>query len=110
MWPLDQLAERYRRFLDRWGQVPDHLDQMRRDHIRLPDWDFLPGALAMGLAYKTCFDADPLLPPELLPQPWPGSEARDLIVRSRRTALQVRSAQDRPALFRSFDDLIDALP
>jgi phenylacetic acid degradation operon negative regulatory protein len=109
LWPLDDLAGRYRGFLDRWAQVPDGLDAMRRAHVQLPDWAFLPGALAMGLAYKTCFDADPLLPPELLPRPWPGSEARDLLVRSRRLALEIRAEQHRPALFRAFDDLIGAL-
>jgi phenylacetic acid degradation operon negative regulatory protein len=110
LWPLDDLAGRYQVFLDRWAQVPDALAQMRRAHVPLPDWAFLPGALAMGLAFTACFDADPLLPPELLPQPWPGSEARDLMVRSRRLALEIRADQDRPALFRAYDDVIAALP
>jgi phenylacetic acid degradation operon negative regulatory protein len=83
---------------------------MRRRDESLPDSAFLPGALAMGLAYQACFDDDPLLPPELLPQPWPGRAARDLLVASRRRALQIRAQHNRPALFRSFDDLIDALP
>lgn len=110
LWPLDQLAARYRQFLARWSHVPDGLEQMRRAHVPLPDWAFLPGALAMGLAYASCFEADPLLPPELLPQPWPGSEARDLMVRSRRMALEIRAEQDRPPLFRTYDDVIAALP
>jgi phenylacetic acid degradation operon negative regulatory protein len=110
LWPVDELAGRYRRFLDRWGKVPEGLERMRRGQAALPDSAFLPGSLAMSVAYMTCFDADPLLPPELLPQPWPGSEARALIVRSRRLALDIRAAQDRPALFRAFDDLIDELP
>jgi phenylacetic acid degradation operon negative regulatory protein len=110
LWPLDRLAGRYRSFLDRWSHIPADLDTMRRRHESLPDSAFLPGALAMGLAYQACFDDDPLLPPELLPQPWPGSAARDLLVASRRRALQIRAQHNRPALFRSFDDLIDALP
>ena len=110
LWPLDRLAGRYRSFVDRWSHVPADLDTMRRRDESLPDSAFLPGALAMGLGYQACFDDDPLLPPELLPQPWPGRAARDLLVASRRRALQIRAQHNRPALFRSFDDLIDALP
>jgi phenylacetic acid degradation operon negative regulatory protein len=109
LWPIGRLAARYRAFLDRWGHVPADLAAMRSRHQTLPDSAFLPGALAMGLAYQACFADDPLLPPELLPRPWPGRDARDLLVRSRRLALEIRAEHNRPALFRSFDDLIDAL-
>ncbi len=109
LWPIERLAARYGSFVDRWGHVPADLASMRRRHQRLPDSAFLPGALAMGLAYQACFDDDPLLPPELLPDRWPGGAARDLLVRSRRLALEIRTEHNRPALFRSFDDLIDAL-
>ena len=110
LWPVERLAARYGDFVRRWGHVPDGLAAMRRRHQRLPDSAFLPGALAMGLAYQSCFADDPLLPPELLPDPWPGRAARDLLVRSRRLALEIRAEEGRPALFRSFDDLIAALP
>jgi phenylacetic acid degradation operon negative regulatory protein len=109
LWPVERLAARYRAFVDRWGHVPADLAAMRRRHQTLPDSAFLPGALAMGLAYQACFGDDPLLPPELLPHPWPGRDARDLLVRSRRLALEIRAEHNRPALFRSFDDLIDTL-
>jgi phenylacetic acid degradation operon negative regulatory protein len=110
LWDVHGLAERYRAFVARWSGVPADLDDMRRHHRRLPDSAFLPGALAMGLAFRACFEDDPLLPPELLPRPWPGREARDLLVRSRRLALRIRADHGRPALFRTFDDLIDTLP
>ncbi|HEY8527512.1 MAG TPA: PaaX family transcriptional regulator C-terminal domain-containing protein [Acidimicrobiales bacterium] len=110
LWPLDELAARYRDFLDRWSHVPEGLAQLRRARQPLPDSAFLPGALAMGVAYAACFEADPLLPPELLPQPWPGRAARDLMVRSRRLALEIRAEHDRPPLFRAYDDVIAALP
>lgn len=110
LWPLDGIAERYRAFIERWRDLPSELEAMRRRGQRLPDSAFLPGALAMGLAWSDCFDADPLLPPELLPHPWPGRAARELLVRSREVAREVRAEHDRPALFRSFDDVIDTLP
>jgi phenylacetic acid degradation operon negative regulatory protein len=83
---------------------------MRQRHERLPDTDFLPGALAMAVAYAESFNDDPLLPPELVPRPWPGRAARDLLVKSRRGALALRQASGRPALFRMFDETVDALP
>jgi phenylacetic acid degradation operon negative regulatory protein len=110
LWPVKDLADRYRRFIERYSSVPDTLAEMRTRHERLPDTAFLPGALAMAVGYLECFNDDPLLPPELLPRPWPGRAARDLLVRSRRLALVARQARGRPALFRLFDDAIDAIP
>lgn len=104
LWPVGRIAERYRTFVDRWSLVPGALAELRDHQQRLPDRAYLPGAIAMALSYSSCFDADPLLPPELLPQPWPGREARDLLVRSRRLALALRDEHEGPALFRAFDD------
>ena len=110
LWPVEDLAARYRGFIDQYAFVPDSLATMRRDRKRLPDTAFLPGALAMTVAYLTCFNDDPLLPPELLPRPWPGRKARDLLLHSRRLALSAREAGGRPALFRLFDDAVNAIP
>jgi phenylacetic acid degradation operon negative regulatory protein len=110
LWPIDDVAARYRTFLDRWSVALDHMSQMQRQRVQLPDSAFLPGALAMALAYRACLDADPLLPADLLPHPWPGREARDLLVSSRRLALRLRAESGRPALFATFDDLLRTLP
>jgi phenylacetic acid degradation operon negative regulatory protein len=110
LWPVSEVAARYEAFLDRWSTVPEQLAQMQREHEPLPDSAFLPGALAMALAYRACFDRDPLLPAELLPQPWPGRAARDLLTRCRRLALRIRAEGRRPALFATYHDLVDALP
>lgn len=110
LWPVDDLADRYRAFVAAYETLPEVLDDMRARHERLPDAAFLPGALAMGVAFQECFTDDPLLPPELLPRPWPGRTARELVVRSRRLALRLRRAHDRPALFANFDDLLESIP
>ena len=110
LWPVDDLAARYRAFIDQYAYVPTSLTALRRERRRLPDTEFLPGALAMTVAYVGCFNDDPLLPPELLPRPWPGRAARDLLLRSRRLALSAREAGGRPALFRLFDDAVNAIP
>jgi phenylacetic acid degradation operon negative regulatory protein len=110
LWPVQELAARYRAFIEQYSFVPNSLTALRKERRRLPDTAFLPGALAMTVAYLGCFNDDPLLPPELLPRPWPGREARDLLLRSRRLALTAREAGSLPALFRLFDDAVNAVP
>src|SRR5438067_1672373 len=70
LWPVDELDRRYREFAARFSGVPEALADMRKRHQRLPDGAFLPGALAMAVAFNDVFQDDPLLPPELLPRPW----------------------------------------
>lgn len=106
LWPIDDLAERYESFVERYQSVPETLEAMRSRKERLPDAAFLPGALAMAVAFGECFARDPLLPPELLPRPWPGRVARDLLRESRRLALGLRQAHGRPALFHLYDEAI----
>lgn len=110
LWDIDGLAGRYQAFVERWGDVPSALEAMRKRHERLSDPQFLPGALSIAVEFQACFNDDPLLPPELLPRPWPGRAARDLLMRSRRLAMRIRAEADRPALFRTYDDLLDTVP
>lgn len=106
LWPVDELAASYSRFVADHQQVVPILERLRERHDRIVDRDFLPGALAMVVAFQQIFLRDPLLPPELLPRPWPGREARDLLVTSRRLALRLRAEHERPALFAAFDELV----
>jgi len=110
LWPVDDIAARYEQFVASYRGVPDALEAMRMRHERLADAVFLPGALSVTVEFSEIFADDPLLPPELLPRPWPGRAARELLVRSRRLALLLREQHNRPALFRSFDDLIESIP
>jgi phenylacetic acid degradation operon negative regulatory protein len=110
LWPIEELARRYQAFVTRFSRVAEGLRKMAQHNDRLPDAIFLPGALWMAVAFQACFEMDPLLPPELLPRPWPGRMARELLVRSRRLALSVREMQGRPALFQIFDEALEALP
>jgi phenylacetic acid degradation operon negative regulatory protein len=110
LWPIDELAARYQQFVERYADVPEFLAQMRTRRERLNDADFLPGALGVAVAFQECFNDDPLLPPELVPRPWPGRAARDLLIRSRRMGLALREGGNRPALFRVFDEVLEMLP
>lgn len=110
LWPIDELAGRYEQFSERFAWVPDELERVRGRSERIPDAAFLPGALSIAVAFQDCFDQDPLLPPELLPRPWPGRAARELLARSRRLALALRQERGGPALFRNFDEALEAIP
>jgi phenylacetic acid degradation operon negative regulatory protein len=109
LWPLDEVAVRYEKFLAAHGHVVDDLEALKQRHGRLSDADFLPLALSMAVAYDECTRVDPYLPPELLPRPWPGRAARELVLRSRRLALLVREDGRRPALFALYDDMVESL-
>ena len=109
LWPLDEVAARYEAFVAQHRQVPSSLESLKASRGRLPDTEFLPLALAMGVAYGRASSIDPHLPPELLPRPWPGRTARDIVVRSRRLALLLRVGADRPALFSLFDGAVQAV-
>lgn len=109
LWALDELAERYRGFIEHYREVPDALTDMRTRHERLTEAEFLAGALTTVIDFQACFGRDPLLPPELLPRPWPGREARELVTRGRRLGMLTREQHQRPALFALFDEAIDAL-
>ncbi len=110
LWNIDELAQRYDDFVASYQDVPDRLEQMRSQRERLTDADFQPGALWIGVQFGECFANDPLLPPELLPRPWPGRRARDVLARCRRLGMLIREENQAPPLFQIWDDVIRALP
>ena len=108
LWPLDDIADRYRQFLAAYQRVPEALAEMRTRKERMAETDYLAGSLSMVMAFRRCFDRDPLLPPELLPRPWPGRSARELVAASYRLAMLSRADHTRPALFRHYADIASA--
>ncbi|WP_328504989.1 transcriptional regulator [Streptomyces sp. NBC_00457] len=101
LWPLQEIADRYHR-----------LSRVTRPRLaRLTSPDALsPSALltiAVELAAELtrAMEPDPLLPPQLLPQPWPGTQARELIARSWAALHEREPDEARPALFRLYADI-----
>ncbi|MCX7620509.1 MAG: hypothetical protein N2037_06650 [Acidimicrobiales bacterium] len=109
LWPIDDVAARYAAFCDIYEGIPEALEDMRRKRRRLTEAEFLPGALIIGIKFQECFARDPLLPPELLPRPWPGRRARELLARSRRLGILLREEHNKPQLFAPFDDILETL-
>lgn len=106
LWPLDELGRRYDDFIEKYRSVPPMLEEWRRERRRLTEAQFVPGSIAMGIDFQQCFNDDPLLPPELLPRPWPGRRARELMFTCRRLGVLLREAHDAPQLFAPWDDLL----
>lgn len=106
LWPVEELGRRYTEFVEEFAHVPELLERRRRDHERLTEAEFLPGSLVFGSRFQQCFSGDPLLPPELLPRPWPGRTARELVLRCRRLGVLLREEHHKPELFAPWDDLL----
>jgi phenylacetic acid degradation operon negative regulatory protein len=110
LWPVDSLAARYDTFVAAYADVPALLERMRRGGRRISDAEFVAGSLQMALAFNRCFDDDPLLPPELLPRPWPGRTARQLFIRCRRLGMSARQPGQHLPLFHLYDEALATIP
>ncbi|MGY1960837.1 PaaX family transcriptional regulator C-terminal domain-containing protein [Nocardia gipuzkoensis] len=66
-------------------QLPDPaaLDQPR----------YLTAVIELASEFTRAMNLDPLLPPELLPQPWPGTQARDAIAQCWRQMVRTPAAK-----------------
>jgi phenylacetic acid degradation operon negative regulatory protein len=73
-WDLDGINRRYRAFLDRWRPAFDEL--RRRGDVA--DGECFVQRFLLIHEYRKFFFIDPDLPPELLPEVWCGTEAREL--------------------------------
>lgn len=110
LWPLDDIAARHERLA---GLAQVYLDRLTR-----PDGPTGPERLAMAVrlaaAFSHAMEPDPLLPPELLPRPWPGTHARRLTAACW-TALaeadtHAPTGTPVPRLFVQYGDLLASLP
>ncbi|MFF3228800.1 PaaX family transcriptional regulator C-terminal domain-containing protein [Nocardia suismassiliense] len=69
LWPLGRIADGHRRLLE---SAEQYLQELRESspvrHLTI--------AVALAAEFTHAMDPDPLLPPQLLPQPWVGTAAR----------------------------------
>lgn len=72
LWPLPEIADRHEK-LD--GFAEGCLTRLQAGP-RLTGAERLTMAVELAAEFTRAMEPDPLLPPELLPQPWPGSRAR----------------------------------
>ena len=71
-WPIGEIEARYRRFLESFSPVLSEIE----GGAAFGDLDALLVRILLIHEYRRIILRDPLLPPELLPVPWAGTEAR----------------------------------
>ncbi|MET9401148.1 PaaX family transcriptional regulator C-terminal domain-containing protein [Kitasatospora sp. NPDC002965] len=103
LWPLDELADGHRRLA---AVAADRLARLTGRSPAPTRVERLAVALELAAEFTRATADDPLLPPELLPRPWPGAEARALTADCWR--LLRRAERDDPApgprFFRRYDE------
>ncbi|MFD9378893.1 PaaX family transcriptional regulator C-terminal domain-containing protein [Streptomyces sp. NPDC059999] len=90
LWPLAQIAERYealRELASRPEPGPSEREPSERGSSEAEPSDSGPvhplaRAVELAAAFSEAMLPDPLLPPELLPRPWPGAAARAAAARA----------------------------
>lgn len=101
LWPLQEIADRYHR-LSRIAQP--RLDRLTGSAGLSPS-ELLTIAVELAAELTRAMEPDPLLPPQLLPQPWPGTQARELIARCWAALPERDHGEARPTLFRLYADI-----
>ncbi len=102
LWPLEEIAERHRRLI---SVARPRLDRLQGPG-ELSRTELLTIAIELASEFTRAMDPDPLLPAELLPAPWPGTEARDLLARCWSHLLRRDDDASPALLFRLYSDVV----
>ncbi|MFB8274558.1 PaaX family transcriptional regulator C-terminal domain-containing protein [Nocardia colli] len=100
LWPLDEIAARHRRLLDFARRT---LRRLRA--AELDDTELLTVTIELAAEFTRAMEPDPLLPPQLLPQPWAGTKARGVVAECWSLLLAAETPTP-PRLFRAYGDVI----
>ncbi|MFB7914727.1 PaaX family transcriptional regulator C-terminal domain-containing protein [Streptomyces sp. NPDC056061] len=139
LWPLAEITERYDRLADLAESCLTEIDRgaerqgeepigaawggegmvarggggasVRGGGEPLPDAERLTMAVELAAEFTRAMEPDPLLPPELLPHPWPGRRARELTAACWGRLLEPRTGRgdsaQLPRLFRLYGDVLE---
>lgn len=101
LWPLQEIADRYHRLI----RIAQPRLARLTDGAVLSPSALLTIAVELAAELTRSIQPDPLLPPQLLPQPWPGTQARELIAQCWAALHERGHGEGRPALFRLYTDI-----
>ncbi|MGW7072184.1 PaaX family transcriptional regulator C-terminal domain-containing protein [Streptomyces sp. NPDC054855] len=108
IWPLGEIAARHERLAAFAATCADRLAR----GTDLSGVERLTLAVELAAEFSRAMTPDPLLPPELLPRPWPGSRARRLTQECWTALRALPAAQHTPTslprLFSLYSDAITA--
>jgi phenylacetic acid degradation operon negative regulatory protein len=103
LWPVAEIAQRWTRLVAVTRQRLAVLDA----DPELGPVERLRMAIEVAVVFDEAAKPDPLLPPELLPDPWPGAEGRALAARSWARLAALDDGQHR--IFTHYDEAIPDL-
>ncbi|WAL99985.1 PaaX family transcriptional regulator C-terminal domain-containing protein [Streptomyces sp. Je 1-369] len=101
LWPLQEIADRYHRL----SRIAEPRLARLTGSAELSSSALLTIAVELAAELSRAMAPDPLLPPQLLPQPWPGTQARELIAQCWAALYARDQGETRPALFRHYADI-----
>ncbi|MFE9560187.1 PaaX family transcriptional regulator C-terminal domain-containing protein [Streptomyces sp. NPDC006487] len=101
LWPLQEIADRYHRL----GRIAMPRLARLTGPAALAPSALLTIAVELAAELTRAMEPDPLLPPQLLPQPWPGTRARELVARCWAALHEREGGEAHPALFRLYADI-----
>ncbi|MEU2135002.1 PaaX family transcriptional regulator C-terminal domain-containing protein [Streptomyces sp. NPDC018352] len=102
LWPQDEIADRYQRLA---SVARPRLRRLQED-THLPGPQRLTIAVELAAEFTRAMEPDPLLPPELLPRPWPGTQARELVAQCWSLLDKYTEESERVSLFQLYRDAI----
>ncbi|MFD4238087.1 PaaX family transcriptional regulator C-terminal domain-containing protein [Streptomyces sp. NPDC058542] len=101
LWPLQEIADRYHSL----GRIAQPRLARLTGPAGLSPSALLTIAVELAAELTRAIEPDPLLPPQLLPHPWPGTQARKLVARCWAALYEREHGETRPALFRLYADI-----
>ncbi|MCP9962945.1 transcriptional regulator [Streptomyces somaliensis] len=101
LWPLHEIADRYHRL----ARIARPRLARLTGPAGLSPAEVLTIAVELAAELTRAMEPDPLLPPQLLPRPWPGTRARELVARCWAALPAHVHGRARPALFRLYTDI-----
>ncbi|MGW0957536.1 PaaX family transcriptional regulator C-terminal domain-containing protein [Streptomyces gelaticus] len=102
LWPLEEIADRYQRLA---SVARPRLRRLQED-ADLSGPQRLTIAVELAAEFTRAMEPDPLLPPELLPQPWPGTQARELVAQCWSLLEEHADESRRVSLFHLYRDVL----
>ncbi|MFD2470605.1 PaaX family transcriptional regulator C-terminal domain-containing protein [Amycolatopsis silviterrae] len=101
LWPQGEIADRYHRLV----RVAEPRLERLAGAAELTSADLVTTAVELAAELTRAMEPDPLLPPELLPRPWPGTHARELVARCWAALYRRDHGEGTPIIFQRYADI-----